>query len=84
MFSKAWIKLGLVVAAAGGMIGLLAYGFTRDARYFQSPLVARQAPSFTLTLFDGKTIRLEDFRGSSPYQFLGFVVCPVQGGGSGA
>ncbi len=65
MFSKAWIKLGLVVVAAGGMIGLLAYGFTRDARYIQSPLVARQAPSFTLTLFDGKTIRLEDFRGKA-------------------
>jgi thiol-disulfide isomerase/thioredoxin len=65
MFSKAWIKLGLVVVAAGGMIGLLAYGFTRDARYIQSPLVARQAPQFTLTLFDGKEIRLEDFRGKA-------------------
>jgi cytochrome c biogenesis protein CcmG, thiol:disulfide interchange protein DsbE len=65
MLSKAWIKLGLVVAVAGGMIGLLAYGFTRDARYIQSPLVAMQAPSFTLTLFDGKTIRLADFRGKA-------------------
>jgi cytochrome c biogenesis protein CcmG/thiol:disulfide interchange protein DsbE len=65
MFSKAWIKLGLVVVAAGGMIGLLAYGFTRDARYIQSPLVARQASSFTLTLFDGTVIRLEDFRGKA-------------------
>ena len=44
-------------------MGLLAYGFTRDARYIQSPLVAKQAPSFTLTLFDGRAISLEDFRG---------------------
>ena len=62
MFSKVWIKVGSVVVIAGGMIGLLAYGFTRDARYIQSPLVARQAPSFTLTLFDGKVVRLADFR----------------------
>jgi len=65
MFSKVWIKVGSVVVIAGGMIGLLAYGFTRDARYIQSPLVARQAPSFTLTLFDGKVVRLADFRGKA-------------------
>jgi cytochrome c biogenesis protein CcmG/thiol:disulfide interchange protein DsbE len=65
MFSKVWIKVGFVVVIAGGMIGLLAYGFTRDARYIQSPLVARQAPSFTLTLFDGKVVRLADFRGKA-------------------
>lgn len=45
------------------MISLLAYGFTRDARYIESPLVGRQAPSFTLKLFDGKKISLEDLRG---------------------
>lgn len=45
------------------MISLLAYGFTRDARYIQSPLVGRQAPSFTLTLFDGKALTLEDLHG---------------------
>jgi cytochrome c biogenesis protein CcmG/thiol:disulfide interchange protein DsbE len=60
---KPWIKLALVTVIAGGVLWLLAYGFTRDARYIQSPLIAKQAPSFTLTLFDGKAIRLEDFRG---------------------
>ena len=65
MFSKVWIKVGSVVVIAKGMIGLLAYGFTRDARYIQSPLVTRQAPSFTLTLFDGKVVRLADFRGKA-------------------
>ena len=65
MFSKVWIKLGLLLLVAGGMVALLAYGFTRDARYIQSPLLASQAPSFALALFDVKTIRLEDFRGKA-------------------
>jgi cytochrome c biogenesis protein CcmG, thiol:disulfide interchange protein DsbE len=62
MSSKVWAKLALIILVAGGVMGLLAYGFTRDARYIQSPLIASPAPSFTLTLFDGKTITLEDFR----------------------
>src|SRR5438093_5278471 len=65
MFSKVWIKVGSVVVIAGGMIGLLAYGFTRDARYIQSPLVAKEAPSFTLTLFDGRPLTLKDLRGKA-------------------
>lgn len=60
---KRWVRLAIAGVTVGGVIGLLAYGFTRDARYIQSPLVAKQAPSFTLTLFDGDAIRLEDFRG---------------------
>lgn len=63
MSAKVWIKVGLVIVVVGVMIGLLAYGFTRDARYIQSPLIARQAASFTLRLFDGKEISLEGFRG---------------------
>ena len=60
---KRWIRLALVTVIVGGVVGLLAYGFTRDSRYIQSPLIAKQAPSFTLALFDGKVIRLEDLRG---------------------
>ena len=62
---KPWIRLSLATAIVAGVVGLLAYGFTRDERYIQSPLVAKKAASFTLTLFDGKTIRLEDFRGKA-------------------
>ena len=65
MCSKVWIKVALVIVLAGGMIGLLAYGFMRDSRYIQSPLVARRAPPFALTLFDGKAIRLADLRGKA-------------------
>jgi cytochrome c biogenesis protein CcmG, thiol:disulfide interchange protein DsbE len=60
---KSWIRLALVAVIVGAVVGLLAYGFTRDPRHISSPLVGRQAPSFTLTLFDGKAIRLEDLRG---------------------
>ncbi|HWP60852.1 MAG TPA: TlpA disulfide reductase family protein [Candidatus Acidoferrales bacterium] len=60
---KSWVKLALVVVTLGAVIGVLAYGFYRDPRYIRSPLVGREAPSFALRLFDGRTIRLEDFRG---------------------
>jgi len=63
MFPKHLIRLGFVITIVGGLAALLAYGFTRDARYIRSPLIAKRSPSFTLTLFDGKVIRLEDFRG---------------------
>jgi cytochrome c biogenesis protein CcmG/thiol:disulfide interchange protein DsbE len=63
MFPKLWIKLALTILIVGGLAALLAYGFSRDARYIQSPLVASQAPPFALMLFDGNKIRLEDFRG---------------------
>jgi cytochrome c biogenesis protein CcmG/thiol:disulfide interchange protein DsbE len=62
---KSWIRLALAISIVGVAIGLLAFGFTRDARYIHSPLIATQASSFALTLFDGKEIRLEDFRGEA-------------------
>ena len=65
MFSKLWIKLGLVIAIMGGIAALLAYGFSRDSRYIYSPLVAKQAPSFTLTLFDGGTLNSKDLLGKA-------------------
>ena len=65
MLSKLWIKLSLVIAIVGGIAALLAYGFTRDSRYIHSPLVARPAPSFTLMLFDGRTVNLTDLQGKA-------------------
>jgi cytochrome c biogenesis protein CcmG/thiol:disulfide interchange protein DsbE len=65
MFSKVWIKLGLVIAIVGGIAALLAYGFSRDSRYIYSPLIATQAPSFTLTLFDGGTLDSKDLVGKA-------------------
>jgi cytochrome c biogenesis protein CcmG/thiol:disulfide interchange protein DsbE len=65
MFSKLWIKLGFVIAIVGGIAALLAYGFSRDSRYIYSPLVAKPAPSFTLTLFDGGTLNSKDLVGKA-------------------
>jgi hypothetical protein len=62
MFPGQWIRLGFVIAGVGGIAGLLAYGFTIDSRYIRSPLVAKHAPSFTLTLFDGGTLTLKDLQ----------------------
>lgn len=65
MLPNPWFKLGLTVATVGAVTALLSYGFSRDARYIQSPLVGGRAPSFILALFDGRVIRLEDFRGKA-------------------
>ena len=65
MFSKLWIRLGFIIFIVGGTVGLLAYGFTRDSRYIQSPLIAKQALSFTLTLFNGGTLTLKDLHGKA-------------------
>src|SRR5215207_9258998 len=65
MFSKLWFKLGRIIAIVGGIAALLAYGFIRDSRYIYSPLVAKPAPSFTLTLFDGGAINSQDLLGKA-------------------
>jgi cytochrome c biogenesis protein CcmG, thiol:disulfide interchange protein DsbE len=65
MFSKVWIRLGFIISIVGGIAGLLAYGFTRDSRSIQSPLIAKQAPSFTLALFSRGTLTLKDLHGKA-------------------
>ncbi|HEX9274399.1 MAG TPA: TlpA disulfide reductase family protein [Candidatus Binatia bacterium] len=62
---KHWVKLALVGVIAGGVISLLAYGFSRESCYIYSPLVAKPAPSFTLTLFDGGTLNSKDILGKA-------------------
>jgi cytochrome c biogenesis protein CcmG/thiol:disulfide interchange protein DsbE len=62
---KRLVRLALVTVIVGAVVWVLAYGFTRDARYIKSPLSGRQAPSFTLALFDGSTLRLEELRGKA-------------------
>src|SRR4029450_297611 len=53
----------LIPLAALPIVGLLAYGFHTDPRAIPSPLVGRPAPTFELTTFDGKAVRLESLRG---------------------
>jgi cytochrome c biogenesis protein CcmG/thiol:disulfide interchange protein DsbE len=49
------------------ILALLAFGFTRDAKYIRSPLLAKPAAPFTVTLFDGKKVALEDLRGKAVF-----------------
>ncbi len=65
-----------VLLPALAVLGLLAYGMTMDTRYIPSPLLARPAPAFTLTLFDGSVLRLEDQRGKVVFLNFWASWCP--------
>jgi cytochrome c biogenesis protein CcmG/thiol:disulfide interchange protein DsbE len=57
------ITLSIIVP----ILALLAYGFTRDAHYITSPLLAKPATPFAVTLFDGKKLALADLRGKAVF-----------------
>ena len=72
---RIWKAL-LVLVAIGGVVALLAYGFTTDPRAIPSILTGKPAPDFSLTLFDGRTIRLSDFRGKVVFLNFWASWCP--------
>lgn len=57
-----WTKI-LWPASAIPLLGLLAYGLTRDPNIIESPLPGSEAADFTLETLDGKVLRLGDLRG---------------------
>jgi cytochrome c biogenesis protein CcmG/thiol:disulfide interchange protein DsbE len=59
---RLFVAVGVLLPAVA-VLALLAYGFSREPRYIESPLLGRPAPAFVLTLFDGRTIRSDDLRG---------------------
>jgi cytochrome c biogenesis protein CcmG/thiol:disulfide interchange protein DsbE len=64
---RRWNKLFSLLVAASGLASvllLLAYGLGTDPRAIPSPLIGREAPPFSLPLFDGGTLRLTDLRGN--------------------
>ena len=48
----AWRRLLITLAVIAPVLWLFAFGFQRDARYINSPLIAKEAAPFTVTLFD--------------------------------
>ncbi len=56
-------KKALIPLAALPLIGLLAYGFTTDPRALPPMLIQKKAPPFTLQVYDGRPLSLEDLRG---------------------
>lgn len=71
-----WRRVIITLAIILPIIGLLAYGFSRDPRYITSPLIGRQAPPFTLTLFDGNPVSLADLRGKAVFLNFWSSWCP--------
>jgi cytochrome c biogenesis protein CcmG/thiol:disulfide interchange protein DsbE len=72
----AWMRAVIVFAVVVPIVGLLAYGFTVDPREIPSPLIGKIAPGFTLTLFEGKTLRLEELRGKVVFLNFWASWCP--------
>jgi cytochrome c biogenesis protein CcmG/thiol:disulfide interchange protein DsbE len=62
-----WRRLFITLLIIAPILWLLAFGFTRDSRYINSPLLAKTAPPFSLTLFDGRKITLEELRGKAVF-----------------
>ncbi|MBI1734009.1 MAG: redoxin domain-containing protein [Candidatus Rokubacteria bacterium] len=65
-----------ILGPALAILGLLAYGFTTEPKYIPTPFIGKPASPFTLTLFDGSVLRLEDFRGKVVFLNFWASWCP--------
>ncbi len=72
---RLFVAAGMLLPALA-VLALLAYGFTREPRYIESPIIGRPAPNFAVTLFDGRAVQLEDFRGKVVFINFWASWCP--------
>jgi cytochrome c biogenesis protein CcmG/thiol:disulfide interchange protein DsbE len=72
---RLFVAAGVLVPALA-VLALLAYGFTREPRYIESPIIGRPAPGFALTLFDGQAVALDDLRGMVVFVNFWASWCP--------
>jgi cytochrome c biogenesis protein CcmG/thiol:disulfide interchange protein DsbE len=71
--------LRILLAVVGPVLvvlALLAYGLTRDPRAIPTPLIGKPATPFTLTLFDGRQLSLEELRGQVVFLNFWASWCP--------
>jgi cytochrome c biogenesis protein CcmG/thiol:disulfide interchange protein DsbE len=71
-----WRRLAITLLIIAPILALLAFGFTRDARYITSPLIAKPAAPFTITLFDGRKLTLDELRGKAIFLNFWASWCP--------
>jgi cytochrome c biogenesis protein CcmG/thiol:disulfide interchange protein DsbE len=72
----AWRRLIITLAIIAPVLWLFAFGFRRDSHYIKSPLLAKQAAPFSVTLFDGRQVTLNDFRGKAVFLNFWSSWCP--------
>jgi cytochrome c biogenesis protein CcmG/thiol:disulfide interchange protein DsbE len=71
-----WRRLAITGLIIGPILGLLIFGFTRDARYITSPLLAKPGSPFSIKLFDGRKLSLDDLRGKAVFLNFWASWCP--------
>jgi cytochrome c biogenesis protein CcmG, thiol:disulfide interchange protein DsbE len=71
-----WRRVLLTLLIIAPILGLLAFGFTRDSRYIKSPLLAKPATPFSIELFNGGNIALEELRGKAIFLNFWASWCP--------
>ena len=71
-----WRRLVLTILFIAPILALLAYGFNRDSHYITSPLLAKPAAPFEITLFTGKKLTLNDLRGKAIFLNFWASWCP--------
>ena len=74
--SRRVLLTAAILLPAMALLGLLAWGFTREPKFIPTPLLAKPAPAFSLTLFQGTVLRLDELRGKVVFLNFWASWCP--------